>query len=187
MEHGRNIPERHHLRFSCRVCSNKESFSDPKDLERHCQIHYEAAKGSYVDPRSRSQSTGRDSRSSSRSRSRSPRERDRSRTPERRWRSPPDRRSPPGRARSPPGRRSPPPGRRSPPPGRRSPPPSSRRSYSDGGLRTEVERDRENERSDKGGRSVFTCHYCKDQFRTLSVRKNHMLREHERFLFNCGK
>ena len=36
------------------------------------------------------------------------------------------------------------------------------------------------------GQTSFTCHFCKDQFRTLSVRKNHMLREHEGLLFNCG-
>ena len=47
------------------------------------------------------------------------------------------------------------------------------------------------DRNRGGGRPVqgqqsFTCHFCKDQFRTLSVRKNHMLREHEGLLFNCG-
>ena len=84
LEHGQNVPERHHLRFSCRMCGNKESFSDPRELERHCQTHYDTAKG-YNPGRSPTRSTGSrasSSRSRTRSRSRSPgrrrEERDRS-------------------------------------------------------------------------------------------------------------
>jgi len=151
LEHGQNIPERHHLRFSCRVCNNKESFIDGKELDRHCQTHYDAAKGKANSPRSsrRSQSTG--SRSSSgRSRSRS-----RSRDREHR-RSPDHRRYSPDRRRGSPVRRSP------------------DRNRGGGSGRP------------MQGQTSFTCHFCKDQFRTLSVRKNHMLREHEGLLFNCG-
>lgn len=38
----------------------------------------------------------------------------------------------------------------------------------------------------KYGRNTLTCHFCPDQFRTLPVRKNHMLRDHGDLLFQCA-
>jgi len=37
-----------------------------------------------------------------------------------------------------------------------------------------------------GGRNILKCHFCPDEFRTLAVRKNHMLRDHRELLFECA-
>jgi len=38
--------------------------------------------------------------------------------------------------------------------------------------------DRENGGNRGGAKSILRCHFCTDEFRTLAVRKNHMLRDH---------
>ena len=63
----------------------------------------------------------------------------------------------------------------------RSPPPSRSGFSGDrGGF--------SGDRGDRGrpSHTALSCHFCPDQFRTLAVRKNHMLRDHQDLLFQCA-
>lgn len=115
LEHGQNVPQRHHFNLTCRICGPRVDFINEIDLEKHCQDHLEEAFGGGNRSRSRSRSSER----SSRSRTRSP-----------------------------------------------SP------------TRSPV--------NFRHGKNTLTCHFCPDQFRTLSIRKNHMLRDHQSLLFQCA-
>jgi len=46
--------------------------------------------------------------------------------------------------------------------------------------------DRESGGNRGGAKSILRCHFCTDEFRTLAVRKNHMLRDHRELLFECA-
>lgn len=158
LEHGQNIPEKHHFKFVCRLCGTKSQFDDEKDLDRHCQTHYDFAFGhrGRLSPasRSRSKSVSASPDHRGRNRGRATRRSSSSRSPS----SDHDRSSRAGARDQ----------------KRRDHSPDSRRGQDNtsGGL--------------KYGKNTLSCHYCKDQFRTLGVRKNHMLREHQNLLFNCG-
>lgn len=147
LEHGHNIPEKHHIRFTCRLCGSNGQFKDEKDLDRHCKSHYRNA----LTDSSRSRSP-----ESSGSESASPIRRSRRRS-----------RSTSGGSSGGDDRKR----RRSgsykhPARGR---PGSSDRSTTHSPVKQQA----------------LSCHYCKDQFRTVSVRKQHMLRSHKTLLFQC--